>query len=149
EEGPNDVSSELCWVKRAMIERAAAATLLVDHSKLGNLGLELVGPLASLARVILDRPPEAAHQGIFTNDRLELSVAGPGWGPCVSPARGRSPPEPAAASGGPPRCASPPKARPWRWRTSAPRRCARPPRRLNGRAAGRCRSKPMCPAMPA
>jgi DeoR/GlpR family transcriptional regulator of sugar metabolism len=75
EEGPNDVSSELCWVKRAMIERSQSCTLLVDHSKLGNLGLELVCPLSEIHRVVIDRAPDPDFQGIFAAGGPELVIA--------------------------------------------------------------------------
>jgi DeoR/GlpR family transcriptional regulator of sugar metabolism len=75
EEGPNDVSSELCWVKRAMIERAQTCTLLIDHTKLGHLGLELICPLADITRVVIDRPPEPEFEGIFAAGGPELVVA--------------------------------------------------------------------------
>jgi DeoR/GlpR family transcriptional regulator of sugar metabolism len=75
EEGPNDVSAELCWVKRAMIERANSTTLLVDHTKLGNLGLEVICPLSAIARVVTDREPEPKVQPIFAEGRPELVVA--------------------------------------------------------------------------
>lgn len=74
-EGPNDVSAELCWVKRAMIERAADCTLLIDHGKFGNLGLEVICPLDRVTRVITDRPPPPEHQTIFLKGRPELVVA--------------------------------------------------------------------------
>ncbi len=74
-EGPNDVSSELCWVKRAMIERSAACTLLIDHGKFGNLGLEVICPLEKVTRVITDSAPPPEHQTIFMNGRPELVIA--------------------------------------------------------------------------
>ena len=74
-EGPNDVSAELCWVKRAMIERAGTCTLLIDHSKFGNLGLEVICPLDRVTRVVTDRPPPVEHQTIFSKGRPELVLA--------------------------------------------------------------------------
>jgi DeoR/GlpR family transcriptional regulator of sugar metabolism len=59
-EGPNDVSASLCWLKRAMIERAGATTLLVDHTKIERVGLQRICPLGALARVVTDRPLPAA-----------------------------------------------------------------------------------------
>jgi DeoR/GlpR family transcriptional regulator of sugar metabolism len=64
-EGPNDVSAELCWVKRAMIERSGACTLLIDHSKFGHLGLEVICPLDRVTRVVTDRAPPPEHQTSF------------------------------------------------------------------------------------
>jgi DeoR/GlpR family transcriptional regulator of sugar metabolism len=74
-EGPNDVSAELCWVKRAMIERASATTLLVDHSKVDRFGLlRICGP-EDLARVIGDKPlPGDLAQGL-RHRGVELLVA--------------------------------------------------------------------------
>ena len=74
-EGPNDVSAELCWVKRAMIERAGACTLLVDHGKFGNLGLEVICPLERVTRVITDSAPPPEHQPIFLKGKPELVIA--------------------------------------------------------------------------
>jgi DeoR/GlpR family transcriptional regulator of sugar metabolism len=73
-EGPNDVSAELCWVKRAMIERAGACTLLIDHGKFGNLGLEVICPLERVTRVVTDRAPPPEHQPIFLKGKPELVI---------------------------------------------------------------------------
>ncbi len=74
-EGPNDVSAELCWVKRAMIERASQTTLLVDHSKVDRFGLlRICGP-EDLDRVVSDRPlPGELAQGL-RHKGVELVVA--------------------------------------------------------------------------
>lgn len=69
-EGPNDVSAELCWVKRAMIERARETTLLIDHSKFDRFGLLRICAPEDLRRVVSDAslPAELAqalrHKGV-------------------------------------------------------------------------------------
>lgn len=57
EEGPNDVSPSAAAVKRAMMARAEATVLLVDHSKFGLLTLENVCPLSKISLVVTDRAP--------------------------------------------------------------------------------------------
>lgn len=74
-EGPNDVSAELCWVKRAMIERARETTLLVDHGKFDRFGLLRICPPEALARVVSDRPmPADLAQGLRQKG-VQLTVA--------------------------------------------------------------------------
>lgn len=57
EEGPNDVSPSAAAVKRAMLARAEASMLLVDHSKYGLLTLENICPLSKVGLIITDRSP--------------------------------------------------------------------------------------------
>lgn len=57
EEGPNDVSPSAAAVKRAMMARAEATVLLVDHSKFGLLTLENVCPLSKVSLVVTDQAP--------------------------------------------------------------------------------------------
>ena len=58
EEGPSDVESKACWVKRTMMERAERRVLLVDASKFGRRHLELVCPISHLTDLVTDRAPE-------------------------------------------------------------------------------------------
>jgi DeoR/GlpR family transcriptional regulator of sugar metabolism len=56
-DGPNDVSSQAAAIKRAMLGRAEANMLLVDHSKFDLLTLENVCPLDKIKLIIADRAP--------------------------------------------------------------------------------------------
>ncbi|MEA2782081.1 MAG: hypothetical protein QOK29_3625 [Rhodospirillaceae bacterium] len=56
-DGPNDVSSHAAAIKRAMLGRAEANMLLVDHSKFDLLTLENVCPLDKIKLIIADRAP--------------------------------------------------------------------------------------------
>ncbi len=59
-EGPNDVETQACWVKRTMIERAERKVLLLDGSKFNRRHLELVCPMAELSDIVTDRSPDPA-----------------------------------------------------------------------------------------
>ena len=56
-DGPNDVVSNACWVKRKMLERAERRALLVASSKFNRRHLELVCPLKDLSDVVTEAPP--------------------------------------------------------------------------------------------
>jgi DeoR/GlpR family transcriptional regulator of sugar metabolism len=56
-DGPNDVVSNACWVKRKMLERAERRALLVTSSKFNRRHLELVCPLKDLSDVVTEAPP--------------------------------------------------------------------------------------------
>jgi DeoR/GlpR family transcriptional regulator of sugar metabolism len=55
-EGPSDANSAAVAIKQAMIERAAMATLLVDHSKYERTALERICAVKSLDRIVCDAP---------------------------------------------------------------------------------------------
>ena len=57
-EGPVDMDTAACGVKRAMIERAERRLLLVDQGKFEVRSLQLVCPLDELDDVIADARPE-------------------------------------------------------------------------------------------
>lgn len=59
-DGPVEVDSAGCWVKRHMIARADRALLLVDATKFGARSLERVCPLAEIDDVVSDAAPDAA-----------------------------------------------------------------------------------------
>jgi DeoR/GlpR family transcriptional regulator of sugar metabolism len=59
-EGPVDMDSAACGVKRAMIERAERRLLLVDQGKFEVRSFQLVCPLGELDDVIADARPEPA-----------------------------------------------------------------------------------------
>lgn len=56
-DGPNDVVSNACWVKRKMLERADRRVLLVTSSKFNRRHLELVCSLKDLSDVVTEAPP--------------------------------------------------------------------------------------------
>lgn len=74
-EGPNDVSAELCWVKRAMIERASETTLLVDQGKFGRFGLLRICAPEALRRVVSDASLPAELAQAFRHQGVELVIA--------------------------------------------------------------------------
>jgi DeoR/GlpR family transcriptional regulator of sugar metabolism len=57
-EGPTDVETRACWVKRTMLQRTARRVLLADSSKFGRSHLEVVCPWENLTDLITDRRPE-------------------------------------------------------------------------------------------
>lgn len=59
-EGPNDVETQACWVKRAMIERAERGVLLLDSTKFNRRHLELVCPMGELSDIVTDHAPNEA-----------------------------------------------------------------------------------------
>ena len=63
-EGPTDVETAACWVKRAMLARANTKVLLADSSKFGRKHLEVVCSWRDLTAFVVDRlpPPPLARQ---------------------------------------------------------------------------------------
>lgn len=59
-DGPTDVESQACSIKRAMVERASRSVLLLDSTKFDQKHLEVVCPLSRIAEVVTDRAPEGA-----------------------------------------------------------------------------------------
>jgi len=59
-EGPNDVETQACWVKRTMLERAERGVLLLDSAKFNRRHLELVCPMSKLSDIFTDRAPDGA-----------------------------------------------------------------------------------------
>jgi DeoR/GlpR family transcriptional regulator of sugar metabolism len=84
-DGPTDVETEACWVKRAMLDRSERRVLLIDSTKFERRHFEIVCPLAALSDIVADRAPEGAlaekvaadgivlHEGLST----EFSAAVP------------------------------------------------------------------------
>jgi DeoR/GlpR family transcriptional regulator of sugar metabolism len=75
-EGPVDMDSAACGVKRAMIERAERRILLVDQGKFEVRSLQLVCPLAELDGVVTDAEPGSALRKALTAGDVELHLAG-------------------------------------------------------------------------
>lgn len=73
-EGPTEAESSMAWVKRAMIERARVATLLIDHSKFNINMLEIVCPIEALHEVFTDEQPDAALSEAIQQAGTTLTV---------------------------------------------------------------------------
>ncbi|MEX1080845.1 MAG: DeoR/GlpR family DNA-binding transcription regulator [Halofilum sp. (in: g-proteobacteria)] len=74
-DGLSDVNRGAVWVKRAMIERAEEAWLMVDHSKFGARLLEVIAPLNALTGIVVDQQPDGALQAAIERAELRLIVA--------------------------------------------------------------------------
>ncbi|WP_439817625.1 DeoR/GlpR family DNA-binding transcription regulator [Zavarzinia sp. CC-PAN008] len=63
EDGPTDVDSQACWVKRTMFERSKRGVFMMDHAKFNVPLLERVMPLAGIADLVTDTslPPGLAR----------------------------------------------------------------------------------------
>jgi len=74
-EGPSDANPAAVAIKQAMIERAALATLLVDHSKYERGALERICALKSIDRIVCDArlPDELAT--LARKHSIEIIVA--------------------------------------------------------------------------
>jgi DeoR/GlpR family transcriptional regulator of sugar metabolism len=59
-DGPTDVESRACSIKRAMVERASRTVLLVDSTKFDQRHLEVVCPLAQISDIVTDVSPKRA-----------------------------------------------------------------------------------------
>jgi DeoR/GlpR family transcriptional regulator of sugar metabolism len=57
-DGPTDVESRACSIKRAMVDRARQTLLLVDSSKFDQKHLEVVCPLSRISELITDAAPK-------------------------------------------------------------------------------------------
>src|SRR5919202_2124740 len=74
-DGPTDVVSQACWVKRSMIDRASRSVLLVDSGKFGQKHLEIVCPLNRLSGIVTDAAPSGALAQAIATAGIELRVA--------------------------------------------------------------------------
>ena len=74
-EGPVDMDSAACGVKRAMFERAERRMLLVDQSKFEARSLELVCPLDALDDVVADANPSPVLCEALTAAGVALHLA--------------------------------------------------------------------------
>ncbi|GGG27559.1 DeoR family transcriptional regulator [Caldovatus sediminis] len=75
-EGPTDVERRACWVKRAMLARAARRVLLVDGGKFDAPHLERVCPLAALTDLVTDRAPPAELGRALERAGVRVTIAG-------------------------------------------------------------------------
>lgn len=74
-EGPNDVETQACWVKRTMIERAERKVLLLDGSKFNRRHLALVCPMAQLTDIVTDHAPDPALADRIAAAAVSLHLA--------------------------------------------------------------------------
>jgi len=74
-EGPNDVETQACWVKRTMIERAERNVLLLDGAKFNRRHLELVCPMETLSDIVTDRAPDSALINRIEANNVSLHLA--------------------------------------------------------------------------
>ena len=77
-DGPVEVGSAGCWVKRRMIARADRVLLLVDATKFGVRSLERVCPLADLDDVVSDAAPDAVIAKAMSGAGVRFHLAGKG-----------------------------------------------------------------------
>lgn len=75
QEGPNDVETQACWVKRTMIARAERSVLLLDSAKFNRRHLELVCPLDELSDIVTDRAPDEALADRISRHNVVLHLA--------------------------------------------------------------------------
>lgn len=76
-EGPTDVETAACWVKRTMISRATRRVLLADSSKFERRHLEIVCSWRDLTDLVLDRPPPRALTEALQQAGVVVHVADP------------------------------------------------------------------------
>lgn len=74
-DGPTDVESRACSVKRAMVNRASSSFLLVDSSKFDKKHLEIVCPLTRISGVITDASPPHALGHAIRRVGVTLTIA--------------------------------------------------------------------------
>jgi DeoR/GlpR family transcriptional regulator of sugar metabolism len=74
-EGPNDVESDACWVKRRMLERAERRALLVTSNKFNRRHLELVCPLGNLSDIVTEALPAEPLVDALHASRVALHVS--------------------------------------------------------------------------
>jgi DeoR/GlpR family transcriptional regulator of sugar metabolism len=75
-EGPTEVVSKACWIKRAMLERCRRSVLLVDSSKFDGAHLEVVCPMSRVADLVTDRRPAGGLARAIDAAGTRLHVAG-------------------------------------------------------------------------
>ncbi len=77
-DGPNEVYPGAAAVKRAMLERARASMLLIDHEKFGRPALEVICPLSAIDELIADAAPTGALAGALGRAGTAVRIAGNG-----------------------------------------------------------------------
>jgi DeoR/GlpR family transcriptional regulator of sugar metabolism len=74
-DGPTDVETQACWVKRSMLARAERRVLLADSSKFDRKHLEVVCSWAELSDLVTDRMPEGELERRVAAGKVSLHVA--------------------------------------------------------------------------
>ncbi|RVT83342.1 DeoR/GlpR transcriptional regulator [Rhodobacteraceae bacterium CCMM004] len=74
-DGPSEAIRGFAAVKRAMLEGARAAHLLVDRGKFGHEGLSRVAPLSRLTSVVCDRLPDSDLRHAIVMADVDIAVA--------------------------------------------------------------------------
>jgi len=74
-DGPTDVESRACSIKRAMVERARRTVLLVDSTKFDQKHLEVVCPLAQISDIVTDASPKRALAEAIKKVGTTLKIA--------------------------------------------------------------------------
>jgi DeoR family transcriptional regulator, glycerol-3-phosphate regulon repressor len=74
-DGFMDFDVEEAMVARAMIRQSEQVTVIADHSKFGRIAMAQVCPLASVARLVTDLPPQPDMGRALDAAGVELCVA--------------------------------------------------------------------------
>jgi DeoR/GlpR family transcriptional regulator of sugar metabolism len=74
-DGPTDVETRACSIKRAMVERASRSVLLVDSTKFDQKHLEVVCPLAQISDIVTDAQPGRALAEAIGQVKTVLNIA--------------------------------------------------------------------------
>ena len=75
-EGVNEADSEAAIVKRAMLRRAEAPMLLLDHSKFDRRNFQIICPLEELPHLVTDEEPGPDLGAALVRAGVELHLAG-------------------------------------------------------------------------
>lgn len=73
-EGPTDVETQACWVKRSMLERAERGVLLLDATKFNRRHFEIVCPLDTLSELVTDSYPDGALASSLSAAQVAIHV---------------------------------------------------------------------------
>ncbi|HEX8666446.1 MAG TPA: DeoR/GlpR family DNA-binding transcription regulator [Beijerinckiaceae bacterium] len=74
-DGPTDVETQACWVKRTMLARADRGVLLADSSKFDTKRLEVVCAWSALTDLVTDREPPDELRASLDAAGVALAVA--------------------------------------------------------------------------
>lgn len=75
-EGVNEADSEAATVKRAMLRRAEAPMLLLDHSKFDRRNFRIICPLDELPHLVTDEEPGQDLSAALVRAKVEVHLAG-------------------------------------------------------------------------
>lgn len=74
-DGPTDVESRACEIKRAMVDRASRTVLLVDSAKFEQKHLEVVCPLSRISGIITEAAPPRKLADAIGRVGVTLTIA--------------------------------------------------------------------------